>query len=181
MRLSIQWTLGTPGDWIDLDLLPNGPARRLWENLPTKPVPKGGETIDHQPGWLFNLNVQGVEFEGFDHCTARPLDNGIEVTAWNDDPEDYPPGQRFAHVWTFLPLRADPRYGGQLNTEQYLTVYDEGMPSPHEGHSTSGGPVVVRPWSEFVVPTTKVIHGIWVSDELAAAHRAAKTERSWRA
>jgi len=180
MRVLVQWTKASPEDWVELDVRNSGPFRRAWENLPAKQVPVGGETIDNTPGWIYNVNIQGVEFAGFDHYTGRPLDNGVEVTAWNDDPVDYPPGQRFAHVWTFLPLRPDPRYGGQLNTEQYLTVFDERVPSPHSGQMTSGGPVIVRPWSEFVVPSTKAIHGIWVPDTLAAAHRSVRSLRGWR-
>lgn len=180
MRISIQWTKLDPEDWIDIDVRNTGAARRAWENLPAKPVPQSGEAIDNSPGWVFDVDVQGVRFSGFDHVTGRPLDDGIEITAWNDDPEDYPPGERFAHVWQFFPLRSDSRYGGALNTHQLLTVYDERVPSPHEGQSTSGGPVTVRPWSEFVIPTTKTIHGIWVPDTLAEAHRNAKSLRGWR-
>lgn len=180
MKVLIQWTKANPEDWIEVDVRNSGPFRRAWENLPAKPLPVGGEAIDNAPGWLFTINVQGVDFSGFDHLTGRPTDTGVEVTAWNDDPDDYPPGERFAQVWDFRPLRADPRYGGALNTEQYLTVYDERVPSPFTGQVTSGGPVVVRPWSEFVIPTTRTIHGIWVSDELAASHRNVRSSRGWR-
>lgn len=180
MKVLLQWTKANPEDWVEIDLRGSGPLRRAWENLPAKPLPVGGEVIDNTLGWLYNVNVQGVEFAGFDHYTGRPIDTGVEITAWNDDPEDYPPGQRFAHVWTFRALRPDPRYGGQLNTDQSLTVYDERDPSPFVGQSTSGGPVIVRPWSEFVIPGTRIIHGIWVNDELAAAHRNVKSLRGWR-
>ena len=180
MRVFVQWTLATPTDWIELDIRNSGPFRRAWENLPSKPEPVGGEAINNTPGWLYDLNVQGVEFAGADHYTLRPTDTGVEVTTWNDDPTDWPVGTRNAAVWTFRPLRPDPRYGGQLNTDQSLTVYDERDPSPFVGQSTTGGPVIVRPWSEFVVPATKAIHGIWVPDALAASHRAARSLRGWR-
>lgn len=180
MRVLVQWTKANPEDWIELEVGNTGPSRKAWDNLPAKPMPVGGETIDNTPGWVYAVNVQGVEFAGFDHVTGRPTATGVEITAWNDDPADYPVGQRFAHVWDFRPLRPDPRYGGQLNTEQYLTVYDERVPSPHQGQSTSGGPVIVRPWSEFVIPSTKAIHGIWVDDSLVEAHRSARALRGWR-
>lgn len=186
MKVLLQWTKANPTDWVEFDLRDTPQLRRVWERLAKKAEPVGGETIDDQPGWIYNINIQGVEFAGNDHYAAELLNDpvwgfGLRVIAWNDDPEDYPPGQRFALSWELFEPGPDPRYGGQINTRQRLTVYDERDPSPWVGHSTTLGPVTILPWADFVVPTGSLTrHGIWVSDELAAAHRAVSTRRGWR-
>jgi len=125
------------------------------------------------------LNVQGIEFIGADHYAVEPLADGLRVTMWDDDPVDFPPGTRSARVWTLRDPAPDARVGGQANTRQSLTVYDEASPSRWTGVSASDGPVIVRPWSEFVPPAA-ARHGIWVDESLLAAHRASRTSHDWR-
>lgn len=184
MRVLVQWTKANPEDWVELDIRDTPQLRRAWERLSSKPEPQGGEAIDNNPGWIFDINVQGVLFAGHDHYSVGLITSpefGIRVTVWNDDPEDYPPGERYAQVFEFFEPAPDPRYGGQVNTRQRLTVYDERIPSPWEGTKTSMGPVTVRPWSEFVPPSNALTrHGIWVDDSLLDQHKAVRSSRGWR-
>ncbi len=175
MRLYLQWTLATPQDWLALDLDTSGPLRRVWEKLPAKAEPVGGEIIDNLPGWGFDLNVQGVTFGGHDHYTVRPIAGGLEVTVWDDDPAEFPPGQREAQVWTFLDPAPDPAFGGAVNTRQSRVVYTE-QPGKHAPDART----TIRPWSQFVIPTSLVLHGIWVTDALLNQHVAVRQPHGWR-
>jgi hypothetical protein len=178
VKVLVQWTLAEPGDWEEIEVT------RLshWRGLPRKPEPAGGEPIDNERGWLYGINVQGVLLHGMDHYSVRPLPGGsVEVTRWNDDPEDWPGGTRYAQVWTFHALRPDQH--GNLNTHQELVVYaeDQAMRDHWAQARTTGGAVEVRPWSDFVVPDARdTIHGVWMSDELDAAHQARQSVRGWR-
>lgn len=179
MKLLLQWTLADPTDWIEFDFTQLQQLRQL----PKKALPDGTDLIDNNPGWVYAFNLQGIVFSGFDHYSARPLPpQGVEVICWNDDPEDYPDGP-WAQVWQLRPLRSDPRYGGQTNTDQSLTVYtdDPAIVAFWTGQTTSGGPVTVLPWSEFVQPANNLtLHGVWVTDELAETHRARRSAHGWR-
>lgn len=186
MKVLIQWTLADPTDWIEVDLRDTPQLRRAWERLAKKAEPVGGEIIDDTPGWVFGLNIQGVEFGGDDHyaaelLTSDPRGFGLRITCWNDDPTDWPVGTRHAKVWEFFDPAPDSNLGGAANTRQYLTVYDERDPSPYSGRSTTGGPVVILPWAQFVTPSaTLTRHGIWVSDALFDQHVAIRRRHSWR-
>lgn len=179
MRVLLQWTLATPGDWEPLELA----DIRQWRQLPRRPEPVGGETIDNTKGWLFDVNVQGVTMGGADHYSVRPAPGGgLEVIRWFDDPEEFPAGQRYAQVWSFQRPAPDARHGGRVNTVQFLTVYaeDPAMRAKWEGQATSGGPVTVLPWSAFTPPPPNLtVHGIWVSDALLQQHVAARGVRGW--
>jgi len=153
--------------WQSYDITKSVDVRKL----PDKPEPVGGEVIDAEPGWVAGVNVQGVSIIGFDHFHPRinPTDPLlIDIVAWNDDPSDWPPGNRWAVIWSFANPRTDPRVGDRMNTEQYLTVYDEQARTPGwYGESTTGGDVTYLPWSDFVVPADSRLnrHGIWVPSE----------------
>jgi len=175
MRVLIQWTKANPTDWEQLAMTSN----TQWRQLPSKPEPVGGETIDDSPGWIYALNVQGIEFVGYDHYSVAMNGAGLDVTVWNDDPVDHL-GEFRAQAWTLLLPTLDGRYG-QINTRQSLTVYDEVSPSPWEGQTTTMGPVTVLPWASFSPPQANMTrHGIWVSDTLADAHVAARSAHGWR-
>ena len=175
MRVLIQWTRANPTDWEVLEMTSN----TQWRGLPKKAEPVGGEVIDDTPGWVYALNVQGVEFSGYDHYSVAMNGAGLDVTIWNDDPADHP-GEFRAMRWTMLLPTLDGRYG-QINTRQTLTVYDERTPSPWVGVETSGGPVTVLPWTDFGPPQANLTrHGIWVDEALRVAHEAVRTKRGWR-
>ena len=131
---------------------------------------------DNQPGWVFDLNIQGVCFTG-DHYAVENLDDGsagVRVTVWNDDPDDWPPGTRHAHVWEFFKLQPDPENGGAYNTVQKRTTYAEAQ-------ARFANWAGVRPWSEFVPPPEAVTrHGVWVEDEKATELQAAAEHHGWR-
>lgn len=176
MLVLVQWTLANPSDWEQLQVTRDAD----WRRQPSKPEPSGGEVIDDAPGWVYALNVQGIEFHGYDHYSVSANGAGLDVTVWNDDPVDYPVGSRWASRWTLLVPTLDGRYG-QINTRQTLTVYDERSPSPWLGQTTSGGPVTVLPWSDFAAPAANMSrHGIWVDETLRAAHEAVRTRHGWR-
>ena len=175
MRAYLQWTLATPADWVPLDITRTAD----WRGLPKKAEPVGGEVIDQTPGWVYDLNVQGVLMGGFDHYSVTPSGAGLRVTVWNDDPVDYPVGTRWAMTWTLQLPTLDARIG-RVNTRQTLVVHDEAVPSRWEGKAASGGPVTVLPWSSFVAPAANMTrHGIWVPEAEKPAYIAARTSRGW--
>lgn len=178
MKVYVQWSLADPQDWQLLDMA----TIQAWRNLPKKPVPVGGEVIDNTPGWPYAVNVQGVLLYGWDHWAAAIVNKQLVVTVWRDDPDDLPPEEFVAQVWTFGNLRPDPRYGDELNTDQLLTVYAGANVAPRwEGKSTTGGPVTVLPWADFVPPTEQnTRHGIWLPDALDQAHHARESIHGWQ-
>lgn len=190
MRILVQWSLATPGDWSTIDLGVSGAAARAWRNLPRKPVPVGGDVIDEQRGWVYDVAVQGVLLGGHDHYAAEPIiGDGVLFTHWDDDPEDWPAGTRHAWQWTFRPGIADRSVvvdGATIRhrgPDQSLTIYAEPayrerLPSVLE---CGGQFVIFRPWSAFTAPVAAVtLHGVWLSDELDRAHAAARRKVDWR-
>lgn len=175
MRVGVQWTLATPGDWQWFDVTPR---RNRWTGMPRKPAPKGGEAIDHTPGWVFALNCQGIEMRGFDHyaiegITDPEFGDGVKFTLWQSDLEDFAPGTRWVTVWELFEPAPDPRYGGMVNTRQRRTIYAE----PNCDHPESNR----LPWDAFIAPADEVTaHGIWVTDPLFQAHREAASLHGWR-
>ena len=179
MKVLVQWTTTKPGDWEELELKPSGKAALNWVNQPAKPLPDGSEELDGQKGWVFALNVQGVVLSGHDHYAIKPIKNGgVKVYVWNNDPEDHEAA--WGEEWTFNPLRKDPRFGGQLNTNQKKVIYSD-SPQDLERQETTGGPVVVKPWFKFpAVPKVATRHGVWVRDKnLYKKHLASPRRRAW--
>jgi len=173
VRVLVQWTRATPSDWLAVD-------SAAWQALPKRPAPVGGETIDDGPGWVHRVCVQGVSFAADHYAVEHVPGQGCRVSAWNDDPTDYPPGLRHARVWMFRPLRVDPAVGRRWNTAQSQVIYAEPqMADRMVACATPRGEI--RDYSEFVPPAAAhVRHGIMVADELNAAHDAARTTRGWR-
>lgn len=172
MRVLVQWALQTPQDWVELDVQDKGAGSRAWRNLPSRPEPTTGQLggQDNIPGWVFDVNVQGVLFGGNDHIAVEPIENGVRVYAWSDDPDDgtIPTGS----VWEFLPPAPDPGHGGQLNTRQTVVRYSDRPELQAIGF---------LPFSQFPTPPAEIIrHGVWLTDELSAAHIAARQRHGWR-
>ena len=192
MHLYIQHALAHPTDWQRIEA-------GEWKNLPAKPAPDGSEIIDDTPGWVHAVNVQGVIFQR-DHIAVQPYRGGIRVTAWNDDPEDWSDDDMDAVVWTFDRPAHDPNIG-TVNTVQHLTVYAQGANAERWAQqSTTGGPVIVKPRSDFRLPPVNLIrHGVWLpspkpvtpasvnerhrgifpDDDGVKAHRLARAEHGW--
>lgn len=168
MIIYLQWAMAVPQDWTAVDVTHDNQIRRASK----KAEPTGNETLDNQPGWLISANCQGVIFNGYDHIAVETLQgNGLRITGWQDDPEDFPPGMRYAIRWDFFPPTGDPRIGGRINTVQSRTVWAE---------SGVGYPDSL-PWEQFVLPpANQTFHGIWVTDEEFKAHEEVRTLRGWR-
>jgi hypothetical protein len=176
MKILIQWSLNEPADWEEYD-------HTLVGSLPHRAVPVGGEVIDSAPGWVHSINVQGCVFSGRDHYAIEELTDGVVVTMWDDDPEDHEPGMLHAHCRKISPPAFDER-ADDVNARQWLTIFgqDRWMEENYrkwEGVVTVSGPVILRPWSEFVPPAVS-FHGIWLPDDLNERHRLAQSVRGWR-
>ena len=125
--------------------------------------------------------VQGVRFNGADHYAVERvtigLEAGIKVTVWNDDPDDWPVGERHARVWTFLPLAADPNLGGAINTRQSQVLYAEGERFSRIPPQNT----TVLPWVDFIPPAAAITrHGVQLTNAKYAEHMAAQAEWGWR-
>lgn len=171
MKVLVQDTLATPGDWRLTDSAD-------WAGLAKKPEPAGGEVIDDTPGWVYQVNVQGVTFSADYIAVIDRPDGGCEVIAADVDPEDYQPPDMYVQHWTFLPLAPDVKLGGALNTRQSRVVY-AGSRAKAKFEGTEN--TVVKPLGQFVRPAEGLIrYGIWLSDVLSDAHVAARSIRGWR-
>lgn len=177
MKVLYQWALKDPQDWQQIDA-------KDFATLPKKPIPiqLGGQ--NNQLGWLADLMVQGVRFNGYDHIAVEKViiqnEEAVKVTCWNDDPQDYPIGQRQARVWTFLPLVPDAKLGGAINTRQSQIIYAEGeryvklISNPPEN-------TTIKLWFEFVPPPDSITrHGVWLTDQKWQEHLDTRIEWSWR-
>ena len=169
MKLLIQWTTTNPTNWIEID-------SREWPQLPKAPLPKGGEKITEEPGYIFQLNIQGLMFAGFDHYAVIDLGGFTKVICWSNDPEDEDESYRHARTWNIYPLQWDEKLQC-MNTLQEQIIYG---PTTHEDVDA-----VRRDWNEFKPPNDIYIrHGIWVDDELNNAHREVVSkgvDHGWRA
>lgn len=189
MKVLVQWTRSNPSDWEEID-------SSAWESQPKRADPRGGEIIDDEQGWVFRINVQGVEFTGdhyaVDHLTPGeevewydgttrtvPAGGGCRVYCWSDDPEDYTIGYRNAKVYTFLALRPDPKFGNAYNVQQSLDYYADDVVRGLMPSSLEEGRI--HTYEEFVPPSdSKTRHGIWTLSELHDKHESKRTERGWR-
>ena len=180
MKVLLQWARLNPQDWIPIDL---DVLLAAWETLPSRAEPGPGVLggTNNALGWINNLMVQGVRFNGADHYAVERvtvgLEAGIRVTVWNDDPDDWPVGQRHARVWTFLPLASDSNLGGAINTRQTQVLYAEGerfLRIPPQN-------TTVLPWTDFIPPAVAITrHGVLLTDAKYAEHITAQTEWGWR-
>lgn len=150
MRTLIQFTQAVPQDWEEHD-------HTEWQALPNLPI--------------HAINVQGVVFEGYDHYVIGDTEGGCTVTVWNDRDAFEPPMR-----WTFLPLFRDPRFGGRLNTQQWVDVYGD---HPLVGAAATGGAVRAHPRGDFIAGAG-ARHGVQVPDALHAAHQLSRTVRGWK-
>lgn len=172
MKVYIQWAKSTPEDWVAVDLTRIAQVR----NLPKKPVPTSSSVVDNTAGWLCGLNVQGIDFSGYDHTAVEIVGSGLRITGWQDDTEDFG-DTRWATEWTLMPPAPDPNIGGRINTVQTRRVFATPDAAPWFG---GYGPDVL-PWEQFTPPDTNLtVHGVWMSDELYAAHRAKRSFHGWR-
>ena len=173
MKTLIQWTRTNPRDWEDIDSAD-------WSSLPKGPLPNGDEVITDEPLYIHRINIQGVQFTG-DHCAVTEITDGVRFYSWNDDPEDYPDGEKYAEVWEFLTLAPDLKFDYTYNTRQRRIIYAQ--PIIYK-RWTKDGPIentIFRPWSDFVAPSEKITrHCIWTTDDLNLTHERRQSARGWR-
>lgn len=172
MKVLIQWATNPPTDFITYDINSIADARRL----PRKPSPTGPQVLTDTQGWLAAINIQGVEFTGFDHVGFELINNVLVVTAWNDGP-DFGPNERWGQKWTFAPPAPDVRINNAINTVQTVTWYGESNSTP----ALQGVPVL--PYSELTFPpNNQTFHGVWVTDaqwNILVNSRSAHGWREW--
>ena len=179
MLVYIQWTTDPVADWVGYDIT----SVQDLKNLPSKPIPVGGEVIDATPGWVMAICVQGLTLSGWDHYTGDITGDGLAVIVWNDDTADPEFAGFIAKVWTFLVPKHDPLVN-LVNADQRLDVYTDTDPGRWDGQTTpgaGGGPVLVHPWADFTIPrpANRNLHGINVEDALFDAHKAGRTRHGW--
>lgn len=171
MRIFLQWAKAVPEDWFAVDVR-NSKAIR---DLPKRPAPGPGSVVDSSPGWLCGLQCQGIDFTGYDHVAVEPVGQGLRITGWQDDPDDWPAGTRYAVSWQLDPPAPDPALGGRINTVQARTVWAE-----DQAAAWFPG-VSVLPWGDFALPSGSLtLHGIWLPDDLFQQHGAIRSRHVWR-
>ena len=178
MKVLYQWAQRNPNGWQEVDA-------KDWKNLPKLPIPASGQlgAQSNAPGWIRNVNVQGITTEGYDHIAIEPItvgnDEGVKLTTWNDDPDDYPIGERNSIVWTILPIAPDPKLGMAINTRQSCIRYCEGDRYT-QFLENSPQNTTVRPWSEFVPPAEEITrHGVWLENDKFQEHLAVAPQSKW--
>lgn len=163
MRVCYQPTQDTPSDWIEVQ-------SDAWAGLPSFTC--------------HALCVQGVVFDGADHYSVEQRSPGVvDVVVWHDDPSDWPPGQRWARVWTFRHLRQDPdpRFGGAVRPQHQQVIYAENGVRPVLKAAYGSNPSVsFRPWRSFDSRRVNAMHGAWVTDEQHADQQKARSVQGWR-
>ena len=170
MRVYIQWAKVTPQDWLPYEISQSAHVMALAR----RGVPTGGEQLDDREGWLCGLNCQGIDFSGYDHLAIEVVEDGLRITGWQDDTEDFG-DTRWATEWTLRSCKPDPRIGGRVNTDQSRRVFA----TPDAAEWFPGVPVL--PWEQFVPPPANLtFHGIWLPDALYQAHQAARSLHGWR-
>jgi hypothetical protein len=163
MRICYQPTQDSPADWVQT-------TADQWAGL--------GSFTCHA------LCVQGVVFDGADHYSVETVSPGVvRVVVWYDDPTDWPPGQRWARVWTFRHLAADPdpRYGGAVRPQHQQVLFaEDGMRPILEAAYGTNPTIQIRPWNAFNSRRSNPMHGAWVTDEQHADQQAVQSVQGWR-
>jgi hypothetical protein len=173
VRVCVQWTRANPSDWDEVD-------SRDWSAEPSKAEPVGGESIDDAAGWPFRLCVQGVQFTADHYAVEHVDDETIRVHVWNDDPDDYPIGERYARVRTFRTLAPDARFRGAINTRQSQLIYADADVAARMVYMGTD-PASIRPFEDYIKPDEAITrHGIWTSQESNDAHESARSVPTWR-
>jgi len=157
---------------------------------PTQANPTGWQQVDSS-GWAgldsftcHALCVQGVVIDGADHYAVEPVESGIvRVVVWNDDPEDWPAGQRWAReiYFRYLAPDADPGLGGAINTNQTHVLYaEDAAKTVLEAAYAGNSRILIRDWTDFDPNRANPMDGQWVSDAQHTAHQKKQTVHGWR-
>jgi hypothetical protein len=171
----VQWATNPPSDYVQMDSAD-------WPNTLAKPLPDGSEVIDNQPGYICAVNVQGVEFIGYDHIAVVPVPASpdIIVAAWKDDLDDLPEDEHFSRLMRFSPLTPDPRIGGALNTNQSQQILCNTTVKQRFIDLGAIENTVLGDLADFETPKSKFVrHGVWLPDELFLEHESLRTVAPW--
>lgn len=155
-----------------------------------QPVPRnGGPPLTPDDRRYINCaNVQGNCVRS-DHYAFEDLPGGgVRLTQWDDDPDDWSPGEFTARVITIPPLRPDTNrmLVGKINTASTQVIFAGPTKLAELLKPKLNGTVGIQngtilPWSSFVPPPAAItFHGIWLPDVAFAAHRQAQGHRGWR-
>lgn len=167
MRLYILRTTGGEPGYEAIEAQRVGDIQRIARAAETPS--RRFDPAQDEGAYIHAIMCQGVSLQSFDHYAVRP-GSRLRLLGWNDDPEDW--AEPWGIEWEFRTPRRDPKVGGRTNTHQYLTVY--GNDAFLAGETTTGGPVVHRPWSEWQTPPRGLtFHGVWTTDEENERHSAA--------
>lgn len=173
MRICIQWALATPANYADTT------ATDLAEG-PHKADPAGTvPALDENTGWCHYICVQGVSFTANHYHVSDGPSGSLVVTVWNDDPAIFAAGYRFARVWTFQITAPDALFGGLWNTRQNQVIYAEDD-ARTQLLAAGADPSILKPWGDFVAPTTNVLHGPAMNGATMAGHAAVRVAEGWR-
>lgn len=178
-RLCIQWTQDSPNDWDEIPFAD-------WSKQPDGGVPVDAWTPSQAKKWPHAICMFGTVFRNYDHLAVVPLSgNGLDtgpfvrIVGWNDDPDDFPIGHRYAFEMDFWHIQADPRLGNGLNTKAVSRVYVEPIAALRFQRPVQNR--TVFPWTDFVPPPAELTrHGIWEPDTLYDDHNLARHNPSWR-
>ena len=159
----LRTTEGEPSyEAVEADSL--GAIQRLTRrpDPPTRPF----DPVQDEGAFVHAVMCQGVSLQSFDHYAVRP-GSVIRLLGWNDDPDDWP--DPWGVEWEFRTPKPDPKVGNRVNTDQRLTVY--GHDAYLAGASTTSGPVVHLPWSDFPTPPPGLtFHGVWTDEDTNDRH-----------
>lgn len=202
MKICVQWTTNPAKDWVEMDSAD-------WKSIPFKKEPPADRqpifrdtsglgspvigfsrpelVINKDPGWVCGVCVQGMVMDG-DHIAIVEVEDGIEVSCWNDDLAD--PGSKLpnATVRRFYPELVDKTFqfssGGRMRLKGFKNELDLYMSSEKidkfDAPWTTSGQAKVFPYEDFVVPDADVTrHGIWMTNDLLDKHLGF-TPSGWR-
>jgi hypothetical protein len=183
VKVFVQWAKANPQDWVLTDT-------GTWSSLSTKLDPVGdvslaglgiGDSLLNQsPGWIFAVNVQGVNFDYYDHYAVEETAGVVKITGWRDDPILFPEGTKQADVGTFNQPTFDIKVG-QTNTSQSFVIYAQPNNQWWSRGCNPCGGIVLKPYTDFVAPSVLITKpGIYVSDAKWAEHLAARTLHGWK-
>ena len=174
MRVYLLRTTGGDPDYERVEADSVGAVQRL--TRAAEPPSRLFDPAQDEGAFVHAVMCQGVSLQTYDHYAIRP-GSVLRLYGWNDDEEDARDGRAWPEpdhapwgvIWEFRKPKPDPAVGGRVNTVQRLTVY--GADDFLAGETTTGGPVVHRPWSEWVDPPPGLtFHGCWTDDETNDRH-----------
>ena len=180
MKILVQWARRNPKGWEELD-------SSKWVATTRQPPPEEDHKLRDVPGWVYRLNVQGIEFQAqyiavehlgtrslFQRLTGRSGPSGCKVYAWFDGPTVRNRRLSWAEVWTFTEpaIQSGPSY-----TREGF-AYSRGKPYLRNRGFQD---VEIKTWNEFHPPAETLRRsGMELFAEVEDRHRDAALPVSWQ-